>query len=174
MSESAPAGDAAPMPTPRALVQRLVEEGVNQGRLEVVDELLAPTRIGGISGADGRAALKQLLTAYRRAIPDARWTVSEQIAEGETVATCFVASGTHLGPLWGIPATGRRMAVPGILISRCREGRIVEQRLQLDLLELLQQLRVMPELGLDEEVMVARLLHESRSWTSEPHGRAAR
>jgi hypothetical protein len=35
--------EPAPLPAVKALVRRLVEEGVNQGRLEVVDQVLAPS-----------------------------------------------------------------------------------------------------------------------------------
>jgi len=155
----------APMAAAKTLVRRLVEEGVNQGQLEVIDQVLVPTSPSVIPGSDGPASVKQLLAAYRGAIPDAHWTIQEQIADGEVVVTCFVASGTQRGPLWGVPATGKHMAVSGILVSRCQGGRITEQRVQLDLLGLLQQLGVMPELGLEEEVLVARLLTASRRCT---------
>jgi predicted ester cyclase len=80
-------------------------------------------------------------------VPDARWTIEEQIAEGDTVVTRFTARGTHQGPLWGLPATGRWAAVRGVLISRCSGDLIVAQWGQADLLGLLQQLGVMPALA---------------------------
>jgi predicted ester cyclase len=150
----------------KALVRRFVEEGVNQGKLEIVDEVLASTFPSLLPDREGPASVKQVLTAYRAAIPDAHWIIEEQVAEGEIVVTCFVARGTQLGPLWGVPATGRRMAVAGIVISHCREEKIVDQRIHLDLLGLLQQLGVMPDLGLEEEVIVARLLRERQGWAT--------
>lgn len=164
MTYREPPGEAEPLAAIKALVERLVEESVNQGRLEVVEELLAPTFPSMLPDQSGPASVKQLLASYREAVPDAHWAIQEQIAEGDTVVTCFVATGAQLGPLWGIPATGRRMAVTGVLISRCWEGRIAAQLLHLDLLGLLQQLGVMPDLGLAEEVIVARLLSASQRW----------
>jgi predicted ester cyclase len=143
-----------------------VEESVNQGSLSAVDALLAPSYPSLLLHFDGPQSVKHLISSYRGAIPDARWTIQEQVAERDTVVTYFVAHGTHQGPLWGVPATGKPMAVSGILLSRCQRERIVDQRVQLDLLGLLQQLGVMPELGLQEEVIVTRLLKESYPWMS--------
>jgi predicted ester cyclase len=142
-----------------------VEESVNQGSLGAVDALLASSYPSLLPHHDGPQSVKHLLRSYRGAIPDARWTIQEQVAEHDTVVTCFVARGTHQGPLWGVPATGKPMAVSGILLSRCRGEQIVDQRVQLDLLGLLQQLGVMPELGLEKVVIIARLLRQSRQLT---------
>lgn len=154
----------------KELVRRLVEEGVNQGRFAVVDEVLAPTFPPLSPGQSGPEGIKQLLAVYRASIPDAYWVIEEQVAERDLVVTFFVAQGTQRGPLWGLPATGQRMAVAGTLLSRCRQKRIVEQRLRLDLLSLLQQLGVMPEVGLEEAVLAARLLRTNNFWMSDGKG----
>ncbi len=147
----------------KALVRRFVAEGINQGNLAVIDEVLAPTYPSLSAGQSGPASIKEVLRAYRGAVPDGCWTIQEQVAEDDTVVTYFIASGTQQGPLWGLPATRKPMAVAGILMSRCRQNRIVDQWLRLDLLSLLQQLGVMPELRLADVVLVARLLHESQA-----------
>ncbi|HET7038185.1 MAG TPA: ester cyclase [Thermomicrobiaceae bacterium] len=170
MGATAPPGSGSGLERAKALIRRFVEEGINQGQLAVFDEILddafpTPDRVDS-----GSSAVKEAIAAYRQAVPDARWTIEEQVAEGEMVMSCFVASGTHHGPLWGIPATGQPMAIWGILISRCPGERIVEQRIQLDRLGLLQQLGVMPELGLEEVVIVARLLQASQPWTGRGAG----
>jgi len=149
----------------KALVRQLVEEGVNHGHLEVVDAVLAPTYRAPLPDGSGPQSVKELLSLYRRAVPDAQWTIEEQIAEGDTVVTRFTARGTHQGPLWGLPATGKRVQVPGVLISRCRGEAIVAQWGQADVLGLLQQLGVMPPLALDQAVVVARVLRAGARWT---------
>lgn len=155
-------------PGPKAVVRLLVEQGINQGRLEVVDQVLAPTFPSILPDRNGPANVKQLLATYRAAVPDAHWAIEEQISDGDTVVTCFMASGTQCGPLWGVPATGRRTAVSGILVSRCRGGQIVSQRVQLDLLGLLQQLGMMPDLTLDEVVTVAQVARAGVLLAREP------
>src|SRR2546423_941694 len=95
-------------------------------------------------------------TVYRGAVPDACWTVEQQVAEGDTVVTRFTARGTQQGALLGLAPTGRPMVVPGLLISRCRDGKIAVEWAQADLLGLLQQLGVMPHLELDKAVAAAQ------------------
>src|SRR5436309_12854709 len=122
----------------KALVRRFVDEGVNQGRLDVIDEVLSPEYPPLDPHRDGRAQMKELLSLYRGAVPDACWIIEEQVAEGDLVVTCFTALGTHQGPLLGLPATGKETAISGILVSRWAGDQIVAQWTQLDLLALLQ------------------------------------
>ncbi|HZU12663.1 MAG TPA: ester cyclase [Chloroflexota bacterium] len=145
----------------KGLVRRVVEEAVNGGNLAVLAELLAPDIHGGVPGVHGAPDVQELLRVYREAVPDARWIIEEQFADGHMVVTNLVATGTQRGPLWGLPATGKRMAVAGTLFCACANGKITEQRLQLDVLGLLQQLGVMPELSLEHEVLVARVAQQN-------------
>jgi predicted ester cyclase len=147
------AGDAH-----KALVRRFVEEAVNQGNLDVVANVCAPTGFGSRPAGGGPASIRELLALYRGAVPDACWTVEQQVAEGDTVVTRFTARGTQQGALLGLAPTRRRMVVPGLLISRCRDGKIAVEWAQADLLGLLQQLGVMPHLELDKAVAVAQVL----------------
>ena len=67
------------------------------------------------------------------------------MAEGEKLVTRFTFYGTHHGTFMGIPATGRRVAVGGIVIDRVVDGKWKDSRLLMDNLALLQQLGVMPQ-----------------------------
>lgn len=152
----------------KALVRTLIEDGMNQGNLDILDTVLAPTYRGPLVDGQGIGAVKELLRRYREAVPDAVWTIDEQIAEGAIVMTRFTAHGTQHGPLWGLPATRKRVAVQGVLISRCQDGAIAAQSIQADLLGLLQQLGVMPPLALDKALIVARVLRHGGEWAHEP------
>ena len=146
----------------KRLVSRFVD-ALNNGDFAVIDEALAPEYRS--PGGGGREQVKAALVRYRKAVPDAHWVVEEQIADGETVVTRFVARGTHRGPLLGLPPTGRLTEVPGVLLSRCRDQRIVEQWVLVDRLGVLQQLGLMPELPLDQLVAVARLEQSTAAWS---------
>jgi ketosteroid isomerase-like protein len=61
----------------------------------------------------GREALKAFIAGYRRAFPDARSTVEDQIAEGDMVVTRWRAARSDL-------------EMQGITIERIVDGRIVE------------------------------------------------
>jgi len=128
--------------------RQLFEEAFNNGRLELVDGLVAPDSIGHDPAwpepTRGPAGLKELIATYREAFPDIRFTVDEQIADNESVATRWTARGTHEGELWGIPPTGKQAAVTGITINRLRGGQIVEMWTNWDTLGLMQQLGLVP------------------------------
>ena len=62
--------------------------------VDMVEEMPFPGQGPGLDG------LKETLIRIRSAFPDSRWTVEEQIAEGDKVLTRFVWSGTHEGDSW--------------------------------------------------------------------------
>lgn len=101
----------------KAAVRRLVDEALNHGKLEVLDELYAP--------AMGRAA-RRWIESFRSSFPDLRMEVVELIAEDDKVAGRFTCSATHLGPWLGHSPTGRRFErVAEVYIFRFRDNRIV-------------------------------------------------
>ena len=99
-----------------------------------------------VAGGDlqGVEAVKEFIAAYRTAFPDARSTVEDQVADGDTVATRWRARGTHHGPLGELPATGREFVMDGITIERIEGGRIAEVWVARDELGLMQQLGAIP------------------------------
>ena len=75
-------------------------------------------------------------------------TVDVLVAEGDMVAGKITGHGTHEGELLGIPRTGKKIQMSGIVIWRIKKGKIVEHWGQNDTLGLLQQLGALPPLGL--------------------------
>jgi predicted ester cyclase len=75
--------------------------------------------------------------------PDMKWTVQEQVAEGEKVVTRFSWTGTHQGEFMGIPATGKSVEVWGVVIDVVKDKLFAESRIIMDSIGLLQQLGVM-------------------------------
>jgi len=57
------------------------------------------------------------------ALPDRRDFVDGLIAEGDAVWMRFRIAGTQTGPLYGHPATGRRVEMPELGIARFRDGK---------------------------------------------------
>ena len=47
----------------------------------------------------------------RNGFPDIQWTLEEMIAEGDRVAARFTMRGTHKGPFFGVPPTGKSIEV---------------------------------------------------------------
>ena len=102
----------------KAVVRRLVDEVLNGGRMDVVDELYAP-RLAPVA--------KRWIAPFRVSFPDVRMEVVDLVAEGDRVVGRFTCSATHLGDWLGHPPTGRRFeAVDEVYFFRLSEGRIVQ------------------------------------------------
>ena len=134
----------------KAIVRRAVEEPW-KGSLDVIDELIATQYIGhdpaNPEPLRGPAGVKEFISTYRAAFPDARITVEQQLAEGDLVATRWTGRGTHEGGLMGITATGKSVTVSGLTISRLEGGKIVEEFQNWDTFGLMQQLGAVPALA---------------------------
>jgi steroid delta-isomerase-like uncharacterized protein len=131
----------------KALARRFFDEVWNQGNLAVIDELTASNFIdhdpmpGQASGIEG---VRQFVQKYRSAFPDLHITVEDVIAEGEQVVLRWTAKGTHKGPFFDMPVTGKSATVRGITINRIRNGKFVEGWTSFDQLNMLAQLGLAP------------------------------
>jgi ketosteroid isomerase-like protein len=102
----------------KTVVRRLVNQVLNGGNLELIDELYAP---------ELAEAAKRWITPFRVSFPDVHMEIVELIAEGDTVVGRFTCSATHLGPWLGYAPTGRRFEqVDEVSIFRFRDGKIVQ------------------------------------------------
>ena len=131
----------------RAVVQRFLEEVINEGRLEQADEIVAEdfVELDPLPGQrQGREGLKEVIGMLRAAFPDMHWVVDEMIAEGEKVVTRFTWTGTQQGTFMGIPATGRSVVVKGVVIDRIVGGMMTDSRILMDTMGMMQQLGVIP------------------------------
>jgi steroid delta-isomerase-like uncharacterized protein len=139
----------------KALLRRVFEEGWNAGNLDLFNETDSPEYVlhdpSVPEDVRGVESAKQFASMYLRAFPDLRFTIEEQVAEGDKVVTRWTSSATHQGELMGIPATGNRTGVSGFTISRISEGKLVEDWNNWDTLGLMRQLGVIPELEQSEE-----------------------
>ena len=113
----------------KALVRRFYEEVFNQRNLALVDELCTTTHMfhNPPTTLHGREEFKQLLSLYTRAFPDARFTIEDQIAEGNMVASRYTFHGTHRGELMGIAPTGKQVTRTMIQIFHLRDGKLLEE-----------------------------------------------
>jgi steroid delta-isomerase-like uncharacterized protein len=132
------------------IVRRFVEEVITLGDIDsaaefvwedVIEQVPFPGQGPGLEG------LKQLLRSMRAAFPDLDFSIKEQIAEGDKVASRFEWSGTHKEEFLGVPATGRFVHVWGMVIDRLEAGRIKDTRIIMDIFGLMIQLGVCPPPG---------------------------
>ena len=128
----------------KEVVRRFVESFWNNGDLTAIGTLMAEDAVIHQPEVSGTSGLGQFNRAIRGAFPDWQSTVEEMVAEGDIVVERWTGRGTHLGDFQGIAATGRHVAVPGVVFYRMRKGQIVEFRGTFDALSMLQQLGVAP------------------------------
>jgi predicted ester cyclase len=123
----------------KAVVRRLVEEVLNAGQMEVIDELYAPALV-----EEARA----WIAPFRASFPDVHMEIIDLIAEDDSVVGRFTCSGTHFSEWLGHAPTGRRFeAADEVSIYRIDDGRIVETWGIEDNLSRLEQLGLQCEEG---------------------------
>lgn len=130
----------------KGVVRRMFEEAWNRGDLAVVDVLLAPDAVDHHDPDVPTFAthLKEQIVAHRRAFPDLRFTIEDIVGEGDRVAVRLTMTGTHEAAFNGIPATGRRIEIEHIHITRIVDGKGVDHWAAMDTFGLLQQLGAIP------------------------------
>lgn len=131
----------------KAYARRLPDELLTQGDLAVADELIAPDcrHHAPVPLAPGVEGAKRWVTALRRAFPDLRAIVEDEVAEGDMVVQRLMLSGTYEGAFCGVPATGRRATWQLVAIQRIGpDGRCAEHWSTWDQLGLLRQLGALP------------------------------
>jgi steroid delta-isomerase-like uncharacterized protein len=135
----------------KVILGRHFGEVLNQGRLEVIDEIYAdgyvldaPVQTDGSVAAHGetrgREGLKRRVVAFRTAFPDIQFTVEDILADGDRVAVQYAFAGTQDGRFGELEPTGRTVRVTGMLIARVTDGRIQSAVSVFDSGDLLHQL----------------------------------
>ena len=115
----------------KALVRQLVDQVINGGELDLVEELFAP---------ELAEPIRQAFTSFRAAFADWREEIVDMVAEGDKVAVRFRCLGTLQGEFLGAQAKGRRQEVDEVFFLRVQDGRFVEYWGLEDNLTRLQQL----------------------------------
>jgi steroid delta-isomerase-like uncharacterized protein len=89
----------------------------------------------------GVQGLTAYLSALRSTFSEPEFKVVDSIADGEKVAVRFSAKATHAGRYLGIPATGRKLKLWGVMIFGFENGSISEFWSVIDAQGVLEQLR---------------------------------
>ena len=131
----------------RGLIHRYFEE-MNKGNQAYLDECFGTGYMyHGPNGDLDAEAFKTMHSMFLTAFPDAHAVPEDIISEGDKVITRWKIQGTHKGEFQGIAPTGNRIIVTGIIISRIKENKIIEEWEEIDQLGMLQQLGVIPTPG---------------------------
>jgi steroid delta-isomerase-like uncharacterized protein len=145
MMSNSTVGDAA-----IAVVRRNTEEVQGKGNWDLFEKLFSDDFVdhtpqpGTTPDKNGVQALYKRL---RAAFPDFRPEIHWQVAAGDLVTTYKTYHGTHRSEFLGIPATGKKVSFYTVDAMRVIDGKITEHWGVATLLDLMQQLGVVPPLG---------------------------
>jgi predicted ester cyclase len=138
----------------KAVVERLVEEGFNQGNLEAVDQIVSPDVVTHnpiiLDAPSGADSIRGGIEMIHEAFTDIKVEIRDILAEGDRVATFLQMSGTNIGEYRRGGATNKSTSFRAFFIWRIAGGRLVESWGVADRLDALQQLGIIPsddELG---------------------------
>ena len=133
------------------VVMRRFVEFINTSSEKLAKELISPDAVFHVPGRPepmrGPGGYLAIIGMMRSGFPDIQWTLEEMIAEDDKVAARFTMRGTHQGSFFGVPPTGKTIAVQAMNFYRLAGGQFIEERGQPDLLGLLMQIGAVPPPG---------------------------
>lgn len=116
---------------------------VNGGRMELVDELIAPDYRNNSAppGApQGQEAIRSYLKILKTAFPDRKVKNEMLLCAGDYVIVRSTVTGTSLGPYFGRPPTGKTFSVMGTDIYLVKDGKLRARWGNEDALGMMEQL----------------------------------
>jgi predicted ester cyclase len=126
----------------KAIVQRLVDEVLNGGNIDLIDLI---DLIDQLYTPDLASAARDWLAPFRASFPDVHLDTVELIAEGDTVIGRFTCTATHTGTWLHHEPTDRRFTnVDEVDLYRIHDGKIADTCSLADNLDRLTQLGLLP------------------------------
>lgn len=89
----------------------------------------------------------EIIKSFKAAFPDIKFTIEEQVAEGDMVVSRVRAKGTHKGEYQGVAPTNKNVEFTVTAANRIVNYKIVERWTEIDALGILTQLGAVPELA---------------------------
>lgn len=123
--------------------RRFFVEVLSSGNVDALEAYVAEDYIdhdpANRTEVTSRDDLRRSLQEAREAF-DLRYTVDDQVAEGDKVTTRWTMSGTHVGEFMGVEPTNTPVSCVGMSIFRFRDGKIAEGWTTWDTLGLMAQI----------------------------------
>lgn len=133
------------------LIKRFNDEVMSQGKMDVIDELVAedlvehaPVPPGFPEGRDG---VKAFVKTFRDAFPDFKATTVAVVADGDEAWMQSTLTGTHKGEFMGIPPTNKKFEITAFDRVRFKDGKAVEHWSAQDDMGMMTQLGLAPDMG---------------------------
>jgi predicted ester cyclase len=133
-----------------ATYRRLPLEVFNEGKIELIEELLSEDYVEHAAPPGfptDRNSLVAFVTALRAGFPDFKYEILGQWQNGEMHMGWIRASGTMTGDFMGMPASGKSATWDESHIARFADGKVAEHWAVTDQLGMLTQLGFIPPMG---------------------------
>ena len=135
----------------RDVLERYIEL-YNAGDLDGVMDLYAEdaTQLMPDGLFEGKTAIRDRLARELNAFSDIAHRYTSYVEDDDAFADEFVFIGTHTGPLVlpdgsELPATGRRVEMPGMEYVKMRDGKVIVDNLYYDNLAIAAQFGLLPQ-----------------------------
>lgn len=119
-------------------------EELNKGKEEILNETCAPEYLFYSPSVNpkpmSREETADLIKMILGAFPDVNWRIEKLFVVGDTAIIWYSFTGTHQGEFAGIPATGNQVKGSSIVLWTLKDGKIIEEREEADILGFMQQL----------------------------------
>lgn len=126
------------------IITRYFEEVWNQGKIEVLNELLSPEYINHNPGFEspkpGPDDLKPIVSAMRKGFPNLKYIIDKMVVSNDYVAVYLIMTGTHTSDFFGIAPTGTKIEVYQMQFERIANGKMIEHCRVTDDLTMMRQL----------------------------------
>lgn len=106
---------------------RYFHDVVARGDLGAIDDLVHPeAKDASVRWSDGREGFREHISWFRSAFDISNLDVERIIADEEYAVVYWRLRGRHVGPAFGIEASGKEIENSAISTLRFRDGSIVE------------------------------------------------
>jgi steroid delta-isomerase-like uncharacterized protein len=135
----------------KEIIRRWNEEGWSGGQYDLAYEIISPEM--KVHGAGGQAVgmgpdgLIDLIRTWRTAFPDGHMEIDDLIVEGDLVGIRNTWYGTQQAEFYGVPASGKSVAVTSVGLDRVTDGKVSEGWGELDMVGMMQQMGALPLVG---------------------------
>jgi steroid delta-isomerase-like uncharacterized protein len=155
----------------KAIVTKIFDALWSQGQFSMIDELVSKDFVGywpfRVEPVRGPVEYKGLVADMRKVFPALSMKVLDYVSGGEKAVARFEVTGTHRAEFLTVPPTQKSLTVEGLTMFRIANGKIVETRVQMDLLTLLRGLGIVkPEITMHAPALIRYPLGASRRLAS--------
>ncbi len=129
---------------PKDVIRQVFDEVWNKNDLSIVDEVYSQDYVAHVAGAprdiEGPEQFKQFVALHSVLTTNLAFSIEDQIAEDNRVATRWTSTAIPAAGLVSVPGDSQAVTVTGISIHRFADGKIVESWDNWDLLTIHQAL----------------------------------